>query len=237
METRANKNMTDRPHVLVVDDDDRIRALVSRYLSEHEFVVATAHDAAEARGVMQRLAFDALVVDIMMPGQSGLDFVRDLRTRDDVPVLFLTALGEAHDRISGLETGADDYLAKPFEPRELVLRLHAILRRRPQARDELQPFRMGMRRYEPAHNELHEDDGTVTRLTTVEGNLLRALAQRAGEVVSREELAELCQMDAGERTIDVQVTRLRRKVEDDVKRPHYLQTVRGRGYLLRIEEL
>src|SRR3982750_1519231 len=129
----ANKNFADLPHVLVVDDDSRIRQLVSRYLNDHDFVAATAGNAAEAREAMKRLAFDALVVDVMMPGESGLEFTKSLRARMDIPVLLLTALGETGDRITGLESGADDYLSKPFEPRELVLRLQAILRRRQSA--------------------------------------------------------------------------------------------------------
>lgn len=221
------------PHVLIVDDDDRIRSLVSRYLREHGFVASTAADAGQAREMLGILEFDALVVDIMMPGQSGLDFTRDLRKSSDLPVLLLTALGESGDRIAGLETGADDYLTKPFEPKELVLRLQSILRRRKRPEALPASFKVGRWDYDPAHKELRCGD-ELERLTTVEDNLLRALASRAGEVISREELAEMCAMDAGERTIDVQVTRLRRKIEDDPKMPRSLQTVRGKGYLLRI---
>ncbi len=225
------------PHVLIVDDDERIRQLVSRYLRENGFVVSTAADAAQATEVLERFSFDVLVVDIMMPGESGLAFTARLRQSNDVPVLLLTALGEAQDRIAGLESGADDYLAKPFEPKELVLRLQSILRRRPppQLPDQVMPFRVGRWHYDPAHKEL-SDDTEVIRLTTVEDNLLCALASGNGEVVSRDELAEKCGLEAGERTIDVQVTRLRRKLEDDPKMPRCLQTVRGKGYLLRIEK-
>jgi len=223
------------PHVLIVDDDDRIRQLVSRYLRENGFVASTAADAAQAKETLGVLEFDALVVDIMMPGQNGLDFTKELRKKSDIPVLLLTALGESADRIAGLETGADDYLPKPFEPKELVLRLQSILRRRPRVEATPQAFRVGRWYYDPAHKELTAGDETV-RLTTVEDNLLCALASRSGEVISREELAALCDMDAGERTIDVQVTRLRRKIEDDPKKPRNLQTVRGKGYLLRVED-
>ena len=220
------------PHVLIVDDDDRIRQLVSRYLNEHGFVAGTAGNAGEAREVMKRLAFDALVVDIMMPGESGLEFTKSLRGKTDIPVLLLTALGETGDRIAGLESGADDYLPKPFDPRELVLRLQAILRRR-QAAQKKSSFRLGRWLYDPAQNELR-DGGEALRLTSAEGTLLQALGSRAGEAVSREELAALCGVDAAGRTIDVQVTRLRRKLEDNPKAPRCLQTVRGRGYRLLV---
>ena len=223
------------PHVLVVDDDDRIRQLVSRFLTAEGFVVTTAADAVQARALLARLVFDALVVDVMMPGEDGLSLTRGLRGAGDVPVLLLTALGEAESRIAGLEAGADDYLAKPFEPRELVLRLQAVLRRRPPPPQSVAAFRVGRWRYDPESSVL-EDGDAVLRLTGVEANLLRALASRAGQAVSRDELARLCAPEAGgERTIDVQVTRLRRKLEDDPKVPRLLQTVRGKGYLLRAE--
>jgi two-component system phosphate regulon response regulator OmpR len=197
-------------------------------------VVTTAADAAQARALLARLVFDALVVDVMMPGEDGLSLTRSLRGAGDVPVLLLTALGEAESRIAGLEAGADDYLAKPFEPRELVLRLQAVLRRRPPPQS-VAAFRVGRWRYDPESSVL-EDGDAVLRLTGVEANLLRALASRAGQAVSRDELARLCAPEAGgERTIDVQVTRLRRKLEDDPKVPRLLQTVRGKGYLLRAE--
>lgn len=227
-----------RPHVLIVDDDDRIRQLVSRFLSAEGFVVTAAADAAEARHLLGLLAFDVLVVDVMMPGEDGLALTRGLRAAGDVPVLLLTALGEAESRIAGLEAGADDYLSKPFEPRELVLRLQAILRRRPPPAPPVTAYSVGRWRYEPENGTL-TDGAEILRLTGVEANLLRALAGRAGEAVSRDELVVLCALNAeGERTIDVQVTRLRRKLEDDPKMPLVLQTVRGKGYMLhaRAEE-
>lgn len=237
MAVNANKNLAQQPHVLIVDDDDRIRQLVARFLQDSGFVTAAARDAKYAREVMTRFAFDALVVDIMMPGESGLDFTKSLRAAgNNIPVLLLTALGEAEDRISGLETGADDYLPKPFEPRELVLRLNAILRRRPAKENKTEGFRIGRWAYNPAHREL-TGGGAPLRLTDVEGTLLEALASRDGEPVTREELAALCGMaDSGDRTIDVQVTRLRRKIEEDSRQPRYLLTVRGRGYRLLTEE-
>lgn len=227
------------PHVLVVDDDDRIRALVSRYLRANGFIVAAAPNAAAAAAIVDRAQFDLLVVDVMMPGENGFDFTRRIRATSDIPVLLLTALGESSDRIAGLESGADDYLPKPFEPRELVLRLQAILRRRPQTDSGPASLRIGRWTYDPAGEDL-VDSGTqeTRRLTSVEATLLRALAGQAGTPLSRETLETLCGMDsgspsAGGRTIDVQVTRLRRKLEDDGRTPRFLQTVRGRGYMLR----
>ena len=231
----ANSNLEDLPHVLVVDDDDRIRQLVSRFLHDNGFVAVTARDAAHAREAMKRLIFDTLVVDIMMPGESGLEFTKSLREKNDIPVLLLTALGESDDRIAGLETGADDYLPKPFEPRELVLRLQAILRRRPQAARKASSFRIGRWLYDPQHGELR-DENEIVRLTTVEDTLLRALASRGGESMGREELAVMCGADAEGRTIDVQVTRLRRKLEDDPRAPRFLQTIRGKGYRLLTDD-
>lgn len=232
--TLPTEKLETLPHILIVDDDERIRALLSRYLHESGFLTATASDAGEARAILERFQFDALVVDVMMPGENGRDFTRFVRDRLGAPVLLLTALGEVDDRISGFEAGADDYLPKPFEPRELVMRLQAILRRAPRQTAEVpQDIIIGTWRYDPSVNML-EREGERVRLTTVEGNLLRALARRAGQPISREELARLCDMgDSGERTIDVQVTRLRRKIEEDSRIPRYLQTVRGKGYLLR----
>jgi two-component system phosphate regulon response regulator OmpR len=224
------------PHILIVDDDNRIRQLVRRYLGKNGFVVLEADCAQTAREVLERYEFDALVVDVMMPGESGLEFTSSLKERSDIPVLLLTALGEPSDRITGFEQGADDYLPKPFEPRELVLRLNSILRRYPKYTKKPEFLIIGEWRYEPQTYEL-VNQGTEerVRLTTVESNLLEALATKRGEVISRDTLAEMCDLDAGERTIDVQVTRLRRKLGEDRKVPKYLQTVRGKGYLLRNE--
>jgi two-component system phosphate regulon response regulator OmpR len=229
------KRTADLPHILIVDDDDRIRGLVSRFLTENGFVTCAAASAAEAREALRFLLFDAMVVDIMMPGETGLEFIRALRGEGrTIPALLLTALGETEDRITGFESGADDYLPKPFEPRELVARLHALLRRggRPAAVTG-RKLTIGKWTYDPDHKELVAEDETV-KLTSVEANLLEGLAKRAGEVVSRDDLALLTGVESGERTIDVQVTRLRRKLEGDSKNPRYLQTVRGKGYLLRV---
>jgi len=195
-----------------------------------------ASDAAQARVVLQNFEVDVLVVDVMMPGQTGLEFTKEFRKTEKTPIILLTALGETEDRITGLEAGADDYLPKPFEPRELVLRLNAILKRTAKKIDVRQRFRIGPWVFDAAENKLEGRDATI-KLTAAETTLIEALGSSGGEVLSRDELARRCGVDAGERTIDVQVTRLRRKIEEDTKNPRYLQTVRGKGYLLRVEEL
>ena len=230
------QNLYGLPHILVVDDDERIRTLLTRYLEQNGFLVCVASDAKVAREMLSRFQFDAIVLDIMMPGETGLDLTLDLRKTKDIPILLLTALGEVDDRITGLQTGADDYLPKPFEPQELVLRLQALMRRRKLPEASASAFKLGRWEYDVLHSELKCGDELV-KLTTVENTLLQALTGRAGNVVSREELAEICELDGGERTIDVQVTRLRRKLEDDPKQPRVLQTIRGKGYLLRGEIL
>lgn len=230
------KMQKDLPHILVVDDDKRIAQLVCRYLRDHDYMAVRAENAAEARHILKDMEFDALVVDVMMPEETGLEFVQSLRGKGEgVPVLLLTALGETEDRVAGFEAGADDYLPKPFEPKELLLRLQAILRRTQKKKADNR-FRIGRWIYDEALQSLG-DGAQQVRLTTMEMNLLRALARTPGEAVSREDLAAACELDAGERTIDVQVTRLRRKLEEDTKNPRHLQTVRGKGYLLRIEAL
>jgi len=234
---KKKENYAQNPHVLVIDDDARIRELVVRYLSEHDFVVMDAADAADARQVLTHFEVDALVCDVMMPGETGFELLKGLREGgNEIPAIMLTALGEIDDRIEGLEAGADDYLAKPFEPKELVLRLHAILKRGMAAKAKLyQRFRLGPWEFDGEQSVLLSDEGADVKLTAMEVSLIKALAAKAGEPVSRDDLAEACGVDAGERTIDVQVTRLRRKIEEDTKAPRYLQTVRGQGYLLRVD--
>jgi two-component system phosphate regulon response regulator OmpR len=224
------------PHVLVVDDDARIRGLLSKYLARNGYLVTGARDAEHARRLLAGLAFDLLIVDVMMPGEDGLSLVRDTLPRHRTPVLMLTARGEAGDRIAGLEAGADDYLAKPFEPKELLLRAAAILRRaaapaRPQPPRTLS---LGGARYDIARGQLWRD-GAPVRLTTSEVALLRALSRQPHAPISRSALmAELAGAENGasERAVDVQITRLRRKLESDPREPRYLQTVRGEGYML-----
>ena len=222
----------DNPHILVVDDDDRLRELLRKFLSENGFLVATASDVADARAKLLTLTFDLIVLDLMMPGESGLDFAEDLRRRGTIPTLMLTAMGEPEDRIAGLERGADDYLAKPFEPRELLLRIHNILRRMPRRPEAPAGVRLGDVLFDLERGELCRD-GNPIRLTAVEAALLKALAERPGTILSREELTLRTGASGGGRAVDVQVTRLRRKIEPDPRLPRYLRTVRGRGYVLR----
>jgi two-component system phosphate regulon response regulator OmpR len=226
--------MTDESaHILVIDDDSRLRDLLQQYLVESGFRVSTAPSAADARKAMANIAFDLLVLDLMMPGETGLQFASTLRASDAVPILMLTAMGEAESRIQGLEAGADDYLAKPFEPRELILRINSILRRVPRTAEPAPTTaRLGDVMFDLGRDELSRD-GLPIALTSGEQRLLHVLAERPGTVFSREDLAKILTPGGGERAIDVQVTRLRRKIELDPKVPRYLQTVRGQGYILR----
>lgn len=238
MTSPANINLEEQPHILVIDDDSRIRQLVFRFLKENGFIVTTAPNTKQAQEIMSRFSFDALVVDIMMPGESGLEFTKRIRQEgNNTPVLLLTALGEADDRIAGLETGADDYLPKPFEPKELVLRLQSLLRRSRPALSKTKSFRIGRWQYDPLRLQIQSDAGDIISLTAAENTLMLALSTHAGQTVDRDELARLCKVDPQNRTIDVQVTRLRKKIEDDQKTPRYLQTVRGKGYRLLIDQL
>ena len=222
------------PHVLVIDDDSRIRELLARFLSAQGLRVSAAADAAEARRRLDGIAFDLLVVDVMMPGESGTDFVASLRERAEVPVIMLTALGETEARIKGLEAGADDYLAKPFDPRELLLRVNAILRRaRPEPEPTVEQVVFGPFTFHVSSRELKRL-GQPVRLTEREREIMVMFARNAGEVVPRHELTGP-DAAASERTVDVQINRLRRKVEDDPSTPTWLQTVRGIGYKLHIE--
>jgi two-component system phosphate regulon response regulator OmpR len=229
--------MADDAHILVVDDDARLRALLSRYLAGAGFRVTIAENAADARTKLRAINPDLMVLDVMMPGESGLALTESLRQEQghDLPVLLLTARGTPEDRIAGFEAGADDYLPKPFEPRELVLRIRAMLRRAPAPVPEAPagPVALGELTFDPVRGELSGPDGVV-RLTGGEGALLTALARKPGEVLSREEIAAaLGTEESGERAIDVQVTRLRRKIEADAREPRFLHTVRGRGYVLK----
>jgi two-component system phosphate regulon response regulator OmpR len=223
----------ERRHLLVVDDDAGLRELLKEYLSGSGFRVTTAQNAASARRFLEGVHFDLLIIDVMMPGEDGLAFARWIRNRAGVagaaPILILTARGAPDDRIEGLSTGADDYLAKPFEPRELVLRIEAILRRTGAAAGEEHPVRLGRCQFDPARGELTAD-GAPVRLTDAETSLLRVLARAANGAVDRQHLVG--GGDASGRAVDIQVTRLRRKIEADPSNPRYLRTVRGRGYML-----
>jgi len=222
----------DAPHLLVVDDDRRIRDLLSRYLTSEGYRVTTADTAADARAKLKGLSFDLLVLDVMMPGETGFDFAKSLRDTSDVPILMLTARDAAESRIKGLEMGADDYLAKPFEPRELSLRIANILKRAQPAAapPPLEQVRFGEFVFHLARGELRKGD-EVVRLTDREREMLRVLAATPGETVSRLSLAGQGG-SISERAVDVQVNRLRRKIERDPANPLFVQTVRGIGYRL-----
>lgn len=221
------------PHVLIVDDDHRIRNLLSRYLCENGFRVTPAADASAARAAMRGLAFDLVVLDVMMPGETGLSLARALKDASDVPVCLLTARSEPEDRIEGLETGVDDYVSKPFEPRELLLRLKNILRRRGGVSGSTEEVRMGEIVFNIGRGELKRGDEQI-KLTERERELMRLFAQRPGMPIARHELSP-DETTGSERAIDVQINRLRRKIEVDPSNPVYLQTARGKGYVLYID--
>jgi two-component system phosphate regulon response regulator OmpR len=221
------------PHILVVDDDKRLRDLLRRFLSDQGFRVTIANDAADARRKLAGLDFDLLVLDIMMPGENGLDLTRSLRQQKAVPILLLTAMGEPDDRITGLDSGADDYLAKPFEPRELVSRIRAILRRVPREPEPARrTVRFGPFTFDMDRRSLRQGTADI-RLTGAEADLLAQLAAAPGTAVNRDALGQ--STSAESRMVDVQVTRLRRKIETDPRFPRYLVTVRGRGYMLQTD--
>ena len=224
-------------HLLIVDDDERIRTLLRQYLSSKGFWTTMARDADHARRLLEGLDFDLIVLDVMMPGDDGITLTKELRAKQETPILLLTAKGESTDRISGLEAGADDYLPKPFEPKELLLRINAILRRVPQVAevsDAPKFLHLGEIRYDIDRGEMWQGEDLV-RLTATEVSLMRIFSASVGEPVSRAKLVEDLGRDKGqaqERAVDVQITRLRRKIEADPKQPRYLQTVRGAGYML-----
>jgi len=217
------------PHILVVDDDRRIRDLLKRYLRDNSYWVTTAENAAEADARLDALQFDLIILDVMMPGESGLEFAARLRRTSPVPILMLTARSETEHRIAGLESGVDDYLPKPFDPRELLLRVKTILRRTLQPENRNADVQMGDCRFNPQRGELQRD-GQTLRLTTRELQLLRIFSTNPGRTLSR---LDLCDNEQAERSIDVQINRLRRKIEVDPRNPIYLQTVRGEGYVFQ----
>jgi two-component system phosphate regulon response regulator OmpR len=225
----------DSAHILLVDDDARLRALLGRFLGEHGFRVTMAENAAEARDKLRFMDFDLMVLDVMMPGETGLAFTEDLRAdrSPSMPILLLTARGTPEDIIAGFEAGADDYLGKPFDPRVLLARIKAMLRRAAPPALPAGPLQLGAAIFDPARAELISPNSRI-RLTGAELALLVAFAARPHEVLSRETLASVLEMDdVSERAIDVQVTRLRRKIEPDPREPRFLHTVRGKGYILK----
>jgi len=222
-------NASDKPHILIVDDDDRLRSLLKKYLSEQGFMATTAASAADAEQLMRWFIFDLLVLDVMMPKKTGTDWLASANVT--APVLMLSALGEPTDRIKGLEVGAEDYLSKPFEPKELVLRIKAILRRTSQQQEKRNIVAFGGFRFDCDTRALHYHDALI-HLTTSEAAMLSMLAEDAGKPVSREALATLLPEGSNERSVDVQITRLRKKMEKN-DAASYIQTVRGAGYILQ----
>lgn len=224
----------DAPHLLIVDDDTRIRNLLSQYLTGSGFRITVAANADEARRKLAGIDYDLLILDVMMPGESGIALTQSLRQEKNVPILMLTALSETDSRITGLEAGADDYLPKPFDPRELILRINNILRRgAPATQAKIEQIVFGPYTFVIAKRELKRS-GDLIRLTDREQDIMAIFAARAGETVPRHELTGQ-EGDVGERTIDVQINRLRRKIENDPANPVWLQTVRGVGYKLSVE--
>ena len=226
------------PHLLIVDDDERIRSLLKQFLIQSDYLVSTAENAEQARTLLSTIEFDIIVLDVMMPGQDGITFTAELRKSKNItPILLLTARGETEDKIKGLEAGADDYLPKPFEPKELLLRINAILRRMPDLKkDQMSPktLNFGNLTYDVTRSELWEGNKQI-RLTTTEIHLMKIFTSALGEPISRAELVTSLGKDvslAQDRAIDVQITRLRRKIEVNPSQPRYLQTVRGAGYML-----
>lgn len=224
-------------HLLIVDDDERIRVLLQKFLMRNGFLVTAARDAEHARRILSGLDFDMLILDVMMPGEDGLSLCRSIRETNKTPILLLTAKGETDNRIEGLEAGADDYLPKPFEPKELLLRINAILRRMPETPNEdtvPKILHLGPIRYDLERGEMWQGENLV-RLTATEMQLMKIFSAKPSEPISRSKLVEDLGRDRGqaqERAVDVQITRLRRKIETNPKQPRYLQTVRGAGYML-----
>ena len=229
--------INNQAHILIVDDDERIRNLLQKFLLRNGFFASIARDAAHARRLLSSIEFDMIVLDVMMPGEDGLSLTIDLRKTLSTPILLLTAKSESNERIMGFEAGADDYLTKPFEPKELVLRINSILRHMP--KDDINlalptTIQMGAVRYDLSRGELW-DNNALVKLTATESALLRIFSVNLHNPVSRPKLVEDLTKNgvpSQERSVDVQITRLRRKLEVDPKMPRYLQTVRGAGYML-----
>ena len=223
-------------HILVIDDDERLRILLRRFLEESGYRVTDAGTAQEARSILQGMAFDILVVDVMMPGETGIEFLADLRKDDSVPALFLTARSETESRIEGLEAGADDYMSKPFEPRELVLRIQRILQRNvlTEQKTTANDVRFGPFHFDIVSGLLTKA-GIRLHITTAEQQLLGSFAEAPNTVLSRDDLSNILDGRMEGRSIDVAVARLRRKLEPNPRHPVYLQTVRNRGWMLRTD--
>jgi len=225
--------MEQNSHLLIVDDDERLRELLSKYLSENGFEVTLADSAFSARKIMGTFQFDLVILDVMMPGETGMEMTKSLKSENfETPILMLTAMGDVDNRIMGLELGADEYLAKPFEPKELLLRINAILRRVNSKKNSHESeIQIGMFHFNPSRKALRKGSESIS-LTTTESNMLKVLVDHIGQEISREYLMELIGVQTTTRTIDVQITRLRKKLEQDPKKPKFLQTIRNKGYIL-----
>ncbi|MEI8320714.1 MAG: response regulator transcription factor [Alphaproteobacteria bacterium] len=225
---------SENPHLLIIDDDERLRSLLSKYLKEHHFQVSTASSAPDARQILKSLQFSLLIVDVMMPEETGLEFTKNLREEGtQIPILLLTARGEVEDRILGLESGADDYLPKPFEPKELLLRIQGLLKRARQTAPTFmkEDVQIGPFHFNKSKGQLRKGTEIIV-LTQAEAELLKIFVHNIGQYLSREFLSETLNLHGNSRTIDVQITRLRKKIEDDSKNPKLLQTIRNKGYVL-----
>jgi len=220
----------DKKHILIVDDDDRIRELLREYLQNNNFYTTTAKDSLDAKKKISLLKFDLIILDIMMPGQSGLELTREIKEKSDQPIILLTAMGETSDRISGLETGADDYLPKPFEPKELLLRIKNILKRIKSGKNLNPVLKFGDIRVDLEKMSIKSKKG-ITKLNTAEKALLEKMILSVGQIFQRDQISQIIKLNK-ERAVDVMITRLRQKIEPDPKNPKYLQTVRGNGYVL-----
>jgi two-component system, OmpR family, phosphate regulon response regulator OmpR len=220
----------DKKHILIVDDDDRIRELLREYLQNNNFYTTTAKDSLDAKKKISLLKFDLIILDIMMPGQSGLELTREIKEKSDQPIILLTAMGETSDRVSGLETGADDYLPKPFEPKELLLRIKNILKRIKSGKNLNPVLKFGDIRVNLEKMSI-KSKKSITKLNTAEKALLEKMILSVGQIFQRDQISQIVKLTK-ERAVDVMITRLRQKIEPDPKNPKYLQTVRGNGYVL-----
>jgi len=220
-------------HILIIDDDDKIRDLLKQYLKKNNFLVSTSHDAADAEEKISLVKFDLAIVDIMMPGKDGLQLTKEIREKIDLPIILLTAKGETEDRIKGLEYGAEDYLPKPFEPKELLLRIHNVLKRVKKEKNFKDAIKIGKTLIHLKKMEI-QNDRKAYKISMTERSLLENLINSAGKIFTRDEISKIIGLTK-ERSIDVLITRLRQKIEPDTKNPKYLQTVRGAGYVLWID--
>lgn len=223
-------NLEEKKHILIVDDDDRIRELIKEYLENNDFYITTAKHAEDAKNKIKLIKFDLIILDIMMPGQNGLDLTKEIKSTSDQPIILLTAMGETSDRVFGLETGADDYLPKPFEPKELLLRITNILKRIKKNKNLNPILKFGDIKVDLEKMSIVSKKGEA-KLNAAEKSLLEKMVLSAGQIFQRDQISKIVKLSK-ERAVDVMITRLRQKIEPDPKNPKYLQTVRGNGYVL-----